>query len=173
MTWNQTWTPWVISPKHLELHKRLPCLIVIRESIRDLWQTRHLKICWTALNTIEIHYTKHKPMQKMGFSHLKHEGLACQCTSTVSPSLSEGAKVGDTMPLDIASDNRFSSGDMYSPQASQTCNTNDQLPIFLETIMTRFRKILTRKKCKNVISAKRKIFQFFQQKIIPGRVAEW
>ena len=92
---------------------------------------------------------KHKPMQKMGFSHLKHEGLACQCTSTVSPSLSEGAKVGDTMPLDIASDNRFSSGDMYSPQASQTCNTNDQLPFFLETIMTRFRKILTRKKCKN------------------------
>ena len=116
-----------------------------------------------------IHYTS-KTMQKMGFSHLKHEGLACQCTSTVSPSLSEGAKVGDTMPLDIASDNRFSSGDMYSPQASQTCNTNDQLSFFLKTIMTRFRKILTRKKCKNVICAKCKIFQFCSTKDRPRSV---
>ena len=116
------------------------------------------------------YYTLYKrnPMQKMGFSHLKHEGLACQCTSTVSPSLSEGAKVGDTMSLDIASDNRFSSGDMYSPQASQTCNTNDQLPYFLKIIMTRFRNFLTRKKLKNIISAKRKIFQFSSTKDHPG-----
>ena len=116
------------------------------------------------LNSSE-YYTlyKHKPMQKMGFSHLKHEGLACQCTSTVSPSLSEGAKVGDTMPLDIASDNRFSSGDMYSPQASQTCNTNDQISYFIKIIMTRFRKILTRKKLRSA-----KFFSFLQQKIIQG-----
>ena len=85
----------------------------------------------------------------MGFPHLKHEGLACQCTSTVSPSLSEGAKVGDTMPLDIASDNRFSSGDMYSPQASQTCNTNDQLPYFYENYQDTFSENFDQEKVQN------------------------
>ena len=126
------------------------------------------------LNSSE-YYTlyKHKTMQKMGFPHLKHEGLACQCTSTVSPSLSEGAKVGDTMPLDIASDNRFSSGDMYSPQASQTCNTNDQLPYFYKNYHDTFSENFDQEKVQKCYQCEAQNFSVFFNKRSSRALPMW